>query len=59
MLSRYKGDTFKGGNKVFKSALLTELLERQIDSYDNFKTLLAEQGEVKIRNEEKITNTFG
>jgi hypothetical protein len=53
MLSRYKGDTFKGGNKVFKSALLTELLERQIDSYDDFKTLLAEQGEVKIRNEGK------
>ncbi len=50
MLSRYKGDAFKGGNKAFKSALLTELLERQIDSYDDFKTLLAEQGEVKIRN---------
>ncbi|MBD9358939.1 LPD7 domain-containing protein [Methylomonas albis] len=53
MLSRYKGDTFKGGNKVFKSALLTELLERQITDYDDFKTLLAEQGEVKIRNEGK------
>ncbi|MEI8209641.1 MAG: LPD7 domain-containing protein [Methylococcales bacterium] len=53
MLSRYKGDGFKGGNKVFKSALLTELLERQIDSYDDFKILLAEQGEVKIRNEGK------
>lgn len=53
MLSRYKGDVFKGGNKAFKSALLTELLERQIDSYDDFKTLLAEQGEVKIRNEGK------
>ena len=53
MLSRYKGDAFKGGNKVFKSALLTELLERQIDNYDDFKNLLAEQGEVKIRNEGK------
>ena len=53
MLSRYKGDAFKGGSKVFKSALLAELLERQIDSYDDFKTLLAEQGEVKIRNEGK------
>ncbi|MFA6161754.1 MAG: hypothetical protein WC766_06360 [Patescibacteria group bacterium] len=50
MLSRYKGDAFKGGSKAFKSALLTELLERQIDSYDAFKTLLAEHGEVKIRN---------
>ena len=53
MLSRYKGDAFKGGNKVFKSALLTELLERQITNYDDFKTLLAEQGEVKIRNAAK------
>lgn len=53
MLSRYKGDTFKGGHKSFKSALLTELLERQITDYDEFKTLLAEQGEVKIRNEGK------
>ncbi len=50
MLSRYKGDTFKGGSKTFKSALLTELLERQITNYDDFKTLLSEQGEVKIRN---------
>ncbi|WP_347985765.1 hypothetical protein [Methylomonas sp. AM2-LC] len=50
MLSRYKGDTFKGGNKAFKSVLLTELLERQITNYDDFKKLLAEQGEVKIRN---------
>ena len=50
MLSRYKGDAFKGGNKAFKSALLTALLARQITDYDDFKTLLAEQGEVKIRN---------
>ena len=53
MLSRYKGDAFKGGSKAFKSALLTELLERQIDSYDDFKKMLVEQGEVKIRNEGK------
>lgn len=53
MLSRYKGDAFKGGSKAFKSVLLTEIMERQIDSYDDFKTLLAEQGEVKIRNEGK------
>lgn len=50
MLSRYKGDAFKGGSKAFKSALLTALLARQITDYDDFKTLLAEQGEVKIRN---------
>jgi len=53
MLSRYKGDAFKGGNKAFKSALLTELLERQINNYDDLKKMLAEQGEVKIRNEGK------
>lgn len=53
MLSRYKGDTFKGGSKAFKSVLLTEIMERQITDYDDFKTLLAEQGEVKIRNEGK------
>jgi hypothetical protein len=58
MLSRYKGDAFKGGNKAFKSALLTELLERQITNYDDFKNLLAEQGEVKIRNEGKDNEYF-
>ncbi len=53
MLSRYKGDAFKGGSKAFKSVLLTEIMERQITRYDDFKTLLVEQGEVKIRNEGK------
>jgi len=53
MLSRYKGDAFKGGGKAFKSVLLTEIMEQQITDYDDFKTLLAEQGEVKIRNEGK------
>jgi len=53
MFSRYKGDTFKGGSKAFKSALLSDILARPINRYDDFKKRLAEHGEVKIRNEGK------
>jgi hypothetical protein len=53
LFSRYKGDTFKGGSKAFKSALLSDILSRPINCYDDFKKRLAEHGEVKIRNEGK------
>jgi len=50
LLSRYKGDFFKGGNKDLKNELLAEMLNRKIASYDEFKQMLAERGEVKTRN---------
>jgi len=50
MLSRYKGDLFTRGSSDFKNALLSELLDKQIERYEDFKNLLARHGEVKIRN---------
>jgi hypothetical protein len=53
LISRYKGDIFTGGQKELKEAILSEILKRQITRYDDFKAMLAERGEVKIRNEGK------
>lgn len=50
LLSRYKGDHFTGPGKDVKNALLAEMLNRDITRYDDFKALLAERGEIKIRN---------
>ncbi|MGZ4993009.1 MAG: LPD7 domain-containing protein [Methylobacter sp.] len=50
LLSRYKGDFFKGSNKDLKNELLAEMLNLKIASYDEFKEMLAERGEVKTRN---------
>jgi hypothetical protein len=50
ILSRYKGDFFKGGNKELKNELLAEILKRKIDNYADFKKMLQERGEIKIRN---------
>jgi hypothetical protein len=50
LLSRYKGDHFTGPGKDVKNALLAEMLNRDIARYDDFKALLAERGDIKIRN---------
>jgi hypothetical protein len=53
LLSRYKGDHFTGPGKDVKNALLAEMLNLDIAHYDDFKALLAERGEIKIRNQGK------
>jgi hypothetical protein len=50
ILSRYKGDFFNGGSKDLKNELLAEMLNRKVDSYADFKKMLQERGEIKIRN---------
>jgi hypothetical protein len=50
MISRYKGDIFTGHNKEMREQILNEMLSRNITSYGDFHTMLAEYGEVKIRN---------
>jgi hypothetical protein len=50
MLSRYKGDVFEGSNSDAKARILDAIVTRDIRSYDDFKTLLAEFGETRTRN---------
>ncbi|WP_027160377.1 LPD7 domain-containing protein [Methylobacter luteus] len=50
LLSRYKGDFFKGSHKELKNELLAEMLNRKVARYDDFKHMLSERGEVKTRN---------
>ncbi|WP_176317920.1 LPD7 domain-containing protein [Burkholderia vietnamiensis] len=50
MISRYKGDLFSGGGTDLREAILGAVLERKISSYDDFKALLSEFGETRVRN---------
>ena len=45
MLSRYKGDLFKG----LKNDILDRIIKDQITDYDQFKTMIAEFGELTTR----------
>ncbi|ENE6639002.1 hypothetical protein ABNR98_004411, partial [Salmonella enterica] len=53
ILSRYKGDEFKGKNKQLKKDIHSEILNRNIRTKDDFYKLIAEYGDVKIRNKGK------
>jgi hypothetical protein len=55
MIGRYKGDIFAGQNKEFREQVLTEMIGRGITSYDEFRGMLEEFGDVKIRNKGKET----
>nr|WP_249204668.1 LPD7 domain-containing protein [Burkholderia cenocepacia] len=50
MLSRYRGDLFKPVGRELKEALLDAVLDRGIERYEDFMTLLAEHGAVRMRN---------
>ncbi|MGM3412362.1 LPD7 domain-containing protein [Burkholderiaceae bacterium 26] len=50
MISRYKGDAFDGSNRELRSAILDAVLARDITCYEDFRSLLAEFGEVRTRN---------
>ncbi|BCF95384.1 LPD7 domain-containing protein [Paraburkholderia largidicola] len=50
MISRYKGDVFEGSNSDAKARILEAVMSRDIRSYDDFKTVLAEFGETRTRN---------
>jgi hypothetical protein len=50
MISRYKGDLFKPVSRDIKETLLDAMLDRKIEDYDDFLTLLAEHGEARLRN---------
>lgn len=50
VLSRTKGDLFNERNNDVKRAIYTRIESESIRSFSDFKTLLSEYGEVKIRN---------
>lgn len=50
MISRYKGDAFDGSNRELRSSILDAMLAREITRYEDFRSLLAEFGEVRTRN---------
>ncbi|MFB0827745.1 LPD7 domain-containing protein [Chromobacterium violaceum] len=53
MISRYKGDFFNGQNSELREAILSEIIAREIKTYDAFKELVSEFGVVRVRNEGK------
>ncbi|EGH3654119.1 relaxase [Salmonella enterica] len=53
VLSRTKGDLFNERNNDVKRAIYTRLESENIRSFSDFKTLLSEYGDVKIRNSGK------
>ncbi|WP_018441940.1 LPD7 domain-containing protein [Trinickia symbiotica] len=50
MISRYKGDVFDAMNRELKTAILEEVISRNITRYDDFRTLLTEFGQTRTRN---------
>ena len=51
IISRYKGDSFSGNAKETKSLLHKMILEKDISTWDDFKKVASNFGEIKIRNE--------
>ncbi|MEC5218661.1 hypothetical protein RCH09_003635 [Actimicrobium sp. GrIS 1.19] len=50
ILSRINGDYFSGASKEFKSEILAAMLDQKIESYADYKLMLAAFGAVKVRN---------
>lgn len=53
ILSRYKGDDFRGKNRDFKEKLVSLIVERDVRTREQFHNLVAEFGETRVRNEGK------
>ncbi|WP_455289737.1 hypothetical protein [Cupriavidus necator] len=50
MIARYKGDLFDKPHRDLKQRLLDAVLDQEIERYDDFLALLAEHGQVRMRN---------
>jgi len=53
VLSRYKGDDFRGKNREFKQALVKQVINSGIRSRKMFYLAVAQYGETRIRNKGK------
>lgn len=50
MIARYRGDLFEKPHRELKQQLLDAVLDRRIENHDDFLALLAEHGQVRMRN---------
>jgi len=53
VLSRYKGDDFRGKNREFKQRLVKEIIESDIKNRQDFYNAVSKYGETRIRNDGK------
>jgi hypothetical protein len=53
IISRYKGDYFKGANSDFKQNILNAILDGDVRDYEKFRSVVAGFGELKTRNQGK------
>ena len=53
VLSRYKGDDFRGKNREFKEGLVREIIDSDIRSRSDFYHAVSKYGETRIRNQGK------
>lgn len=51
VLSRYKGDDFRGKNRELKKRLVTDVIDKNISSRDSFYQHVASFGDTRIRNQ--------
>lgn len=50
IISRYKGDYFKGANHDLKERILSSVLDQGVTDFDQFRAIVAEHGDTKTRN---------
>ncbi len=50
MISRYRGDLFRANSRELKEQILDAVLDRRVESHDDFMALLHEHGAVRMRN---------
>lgn len=50
MIARYRGDLFEKPHQDLKQQLLDAVLDRRIERHDDFMAMLAEHGQVRVRN---------
>lgn len=50
IISRYKGDYFKGASHDLKERILSDVLDKGITDFDQFRAIVAEHGGTKTRN---------
>lgn len=51
IISRYKGDYFKGANSDVKQKILNAVIDGDVRDYENFRSIVASFGDLKTRNQ--------
>ena len=50
IISRYKGDYFKGANNDLKERILSDVLDKGVTDFDQFQAIVATHGDTRTRN---------